>query len=154
MNNFYFQFGVSARYNTMVWVMRVSQSAFNLQRHFRWTAEVDSCNPMKFFRLQPMLLGHRRKNCIAFSKNQPETRIIQHRLDVCVQTIRGFMRQPLVTSCVGLAQGCNPLASAVFFGAYLCSDRLSCESLFGRPGRIRTDTIRDLNALPLPKLGY
>ena len=65
-----------------------------------------------------------------------------------------FMRQPLVTSCVGLAQGCNPLASAVFFGAYLCSDRLSCESLFGRPGRIRTDTIRALNALPLPKLGY
>ena len=62
MNNFYFQFGVSARYHVMVWVMRVSQSAFNLQRHFEWTAEVDSRNPMKFCRLQPMLLGHRRKN--------------------------------------------------------------------------------------------
>ena len=46
----------------MVWVMRVSQSAFNLQRHFGWTTEVDSHNPMKFCRLQPMLLGHRRKN--------------------------------------------------------------------------------------------
>ena len=50
-----------------------------------------------------------------------------------------FMRQPLATSCVGLAQGCNLLASAVFFGAYLCSDRLSCESLFGRPCQIQTD---------------
>ena len=134
MNNFYFQFGVSARYHTMVWVMRVSQSAFNLQKHFEWTAEVDSHNPMKFCRLQPMLLGHRRKNCIAFSKNQPETRIIQHRLDVCVQTIRGFMRQPLVTSCVGLAQGCNLLASVVFFGAYLCSDRLHASHLVAMTG--------------------
>ena len=40
----------------------MSQSAFNLQRHFEWTAEVDLHNPMKFCRLQPMLLGHRRKN--------------------------------------------------------------------------------------------
>ena len=38
------------------------RSAFNLQRHFEWTAEVDLHNPMKFCRLQPMLLGHRRKN--------------------------------------------------------------------------------------------
>ena len=38
------------------------RSAFNLQRHFKWTAEVDLHNPMKFCRLQPMLLGHRRKN--------------------------------------------------------------------------------------------
>ena len=62
-------------------------------------------------------------------ENKPETRMIRHGLDVGVPAIRGFMRQPLMTSCVGLAQGCNPLASAVFFGAYLCSDRLSCESL-------------------------
>ena len=59
-----------------------------------------------------------------------------------------FMRQPLVTSCVGLAQGCNLLASAVFFGAYLCSDRLSCESLFGSHDRIRTCTTNTLNVPP------
>ena len=80
-------------------------------------------------------------------ENQPETRIIQHKLDVGVPTIRGFMRQPLVTSCVGLAQGCNLLASAVFFGAYLCSDRLSCES-FGSHDRIRTCTTNTLNVPP------
>ena len=57
-------------------------------------------------------------------KNQPETRMIRHELNVGVPTIRGFMRQPLVTSCIGLAQSCNPLASTVFFDAYLCSDRL------------------------------
>ena len=44
------------------------------------------------------------------------------------------MRQPLVTSCVGLAQGCNPLASAIFFGAYLCSDRLHASHLVAMTG--------------------
>ena len=34
------------------------------------------------------------------------------------------MRQPLMTAVVGLARGCNPWASVVFFGAYLCSDQL------------------------------
>ena len=34
------------------------------------------------------------------------------------------MRQPLMTAGVGLARGCNPWASVVFFGAYLCSDQL------------------------------
>ncbi len=34
------------------------------------------------------------------------------------------MRQPLMTAGVGLALGCNPWASVVFFGAYLCSDQL------------------------------
>ena len=62
MNNFYFQFGTSARYRAVVWTVRMSRSTFNLQRHFEWTAEVDLHNPMKFCRLQPMLLGHRRKN--------------------------------------------------------------------------------------------
>ena len=56
------KFGTSARYRAVVWTVRMSRSAFNLQRHFEWTAEVDSHNPMKFCRLQPMLLGHRRKN--------------------------------------------------------------------------------------------
>ena len=37
---------------------------------------------------------------------------------------RGFMRQPLMTARFGLARGCNPWASVVFFGAYLCSDQL------------------------------
>ena len=34
------------------------------------------------------------------------------------------MRQPLMTARFGLARGCNPLASVVFFGAYLCSGQL------------------------------
>ena len=34
MNNFYFQFGTSARYRAVVWTVRMSRSAFNLQRHF------------------------------------------------------------------------------------------------------------------------
>ena len=67
-------------------------------------------------------------------EREPETRIIRHGLDVGVPTIRGFMRQPLMTAGVGLARGCNPWASVVFFGAYLCSDQLhasqgwTCES--------------------------
>ena len=79
----------------------------------------------------PDLLLHRGENIQTKRsyENQPETRMIRHGLDVGVPAIRGFIRQPLSTSCVGLAQGCNPLASAVFFGAYLCSDQLSCESL-------------------------
>lgn len=92
----------------------------------------------------PDLLLHRGENIQTKRsyENQPETRMIRHGLDVGVPAIRGFIRQPLSTSCVGLAQGCNPLASAVFFGAYLCSDQLSCESLLEQliklPKRIGT----------------
>ena len=60
------------------------------------------------------------------------------------------MRQPLVTSCVGLAQGCNPLASAVFFGAYLCSDRLHVSHCLVDHARFELTTIRTLVALHLP----
>ena len=53
--------GTAARYRAVVWTVRVSRSAFNLQRHSKWTAEVDSHNPVSLCRRAPELLGHRRK---------------------------------------------------------------------------------------------